>query len=483
MKRKPPYLTSYILLIICLLFAYQKALADDTCVFMVTADDVPPNIVILLDNGAQMEQIITHPDYDSSFDYTPSVMTPTDVIENGGVGNGFFNENGYSIIITGNKRYLVNIPDNLVVAGYTHSLEADLLKVTSWTINSKEVTLPDIPSTVIVNEVKDNATNFRYTKNYLNWLFFSGKYAGDGSDLPNMSRFYYAKKALMSVAKITANQAQFGVNTFTSNADGASNVQPLGMVSDAVNNILDPNYVNTINNLGTVAYSPLAEGLASVGGYYGSPSSGVVSAYCQKNFAIVVTAGVSSEDQVTASKSSPANLSDFDEDNGSGGIGEGKIKEDANTYDIPVNQNGTTYLDDVANFSSALTSKMTKCGFTITADWFDPNGSADLLLYAHNTQNPIHNQPNSNIRLTSFNTVQWTGDIGDLLRVTPGGEGQILYGISESNSASKGTVISCFGNRFILQTHPTHQYERDRMSFLWENYIYNALYARYQYLN
>ncbi len=140
-------------------------------------------------------------------------------------------------------------------------------------------------------------------------------------------------------------------------------------------------------------------------------------------------------------------------------------------------------LDDVANFSSALTAKMSRCGFTITADWYDSTGSGDLLLYAHNTQNPIHNQPNNSIRLTSFNTVRWTGELGDFLRVVPGGEGQILFGASENNSSSKGTVIACFDNRFILQTHATHQYERDRMIYLWENYIYNALYARYQLLN
>ena len=139
MKRFKPYRIFNIIFLVCLLFAYQTALADDTCVFMVTADDVPPNIVILLDNGAEMEQIIHHPNYDSSIDYTPIVGTPTDIVENGGAGNGFFNENGYSIIITGNKYYLVDIPDNLLVADFTYCLVADELKVRTWTINSKEV--------------------------------------------------------------------------------------------------------------------------------------------------------------------------------------------------------------------------------------------------------------------------------------------------------------------------------------------------------
>jgi len=358
MKRFKPYRIFNIVFLVCLLFAYQTALADDTCVFMLTADDVPPNIVILLDNGSEMEQIIRHSAYDSGIDYTPGVVTPTDIVENGAAsGNGFFNDNGYSIDISGGKYYLVDIPDNLLVADFNFSLPADGDgRDPIWTINGKTVTLPAEPSTVIVDEVIDNASNFRYSKNYLNWIFFSGSYAGDGTDLPNVTRFYYAKKALMNVAKLTANQAQFGVNNFTSNANGASNVQPLGMVVDTPlaalpeDNTLDPNYVNTINNMGTVTYSPLAEGLASVGGYYGSNSSGVVGTYCQKNFSIVVTAGISSEDQATAAGSSPASLSDFDDDDGSGGIGEGDIQEDANTYTIPVNQNGSTYLDDVAHY-------------------------------------------------------------------------------------------------------------------------------------
>ena len=347
-----------IILSMLIVFTAQTVFTDDTCVFMVTADDVPPNIVILLDNGAAMEQIIWHPNYDNSVDYTPNVGSEIDVVENGtATGNGFFKDNGYSIIESGNKYYLVDVPDDLEVANYNFTLKADGTGGDPiWTIYGKAITLPAAPSTVIVDEVKDNATNFRYSKNYLNWLFFSGNYIGDGSDLPDKSRFYYAKKALMTVARLSANQAQFGIYNFTSNADGASNVQPLGMVVDTPlaaqpeNNTLDSSYVNNINNMGTVTYSPLAEGLARVGGYYGSPSSGVVGEYCQKNFVIVVSPGVSSEDQAAASQSSPGSLSDYDNDDAAGAIGEGNIKEDTNIYSIPINQNGSTYLDDVAHY-------------------------------------------------------------------------------------------------------------------------------------
>lgn len=336
-------------------FPASHSLGDDTCTFMTTANDIPPNIVILLDNGASMEEIVWHSNYSNAADYTPAPAVPIDTVQFGKViGNGFFRNKGYSIKISGGKYYLVEIPDSLVVANSIFALGADGdMKSPIWTINGRTLTLPSVPATSSVDGVIDKAGNFRYSKNYLNYLFY-GPYAGNGSDLPTKSRFYYAKKALMTIAKLAANKAYFSIYAFTSNSNGASNVQPLGLVvntplaTDPNNNILSSNYVNNIDNLGTVTYSPLAEGLASIGGYFGSPSSGVVGYYCQKNFAIVVTPGVSSEDKAAAAGSSPGSLSDYDADNT--GIGEGKIKKDNTVYTIPVNQNGTTYLDDVATY-------------------------------------------------------------------------------------------------------------------------------------
>jgi type IV pilus assembly protein PilY1 len=369
-------------LITCFVFLCNQGLADDTCMFMVTADDVPPNIVILLDNGAEMEQIAWHSDYDNSVDYTPSVGSEVDVVENGGTGNGFFNDNGYTLVK--NFGYeLVKIQDDLTPAtkntGFINNAGTS-----TFLLNGRTVFLPYAPSTVAVDGVIDNATLFRYSKNYLNWLFFytaaadldgdgSSEPIYDGSTLPNKSRFYYAKKAIFNVAKLTSNKANFGIYNFTSNADGASNVQPLGMVVNTPlaalpeNNTLQSNFINNVNNMGTVTYSPLAEGLARVGGYYASSSSHVLGYYCQKSFVIVVTPGMSSEDQAAAAQSEPGTLSDDDGDDS--GIGEGNVTEDntndgvdndgdsttdeadeAVTYAIPTNQNGSTYLDDVAYY-------------------------------------------------------------------------------------------------------------------------------------
>ncbi|MGA1870762.1 MAG: pilus assembly protein [bacterium] len=348
MKRATYYGIVIIFCMLVMLLTKNMADADDTCMFMSTANDVPPNIVFLLDNGAEMEQIIWHPAYDNTVDYTPDPNTEVEFI------NGFFNTNGYTIVKkNANIYYIRQILDDLL-PDTTGGCENSVSGSSTFTINGRTVTLPALPSMDAVDGVIDNAAMFRYSKNYLNWIFFSGADIGDGSDLPAKSRFYNAKKALMTVAKLTANRAKFAIYNFANDA-GASNVQPLGNVVKTPlaalpeNNILEENYVNNINNMGTVTYSPLAEGLATVGGYFASPSSGVVGEYCQKNFAVVVSPGISSQDLDPISQSCPSSFSDYDGDD-SGGIGEGNIKVDSTTYTIPINLNGSTWLDDVAYY-------------------------------------------------------------------------------------------------------------------------------------
>ncbi|MDW7643697.1 MAG: PilC/PilY family type IV pilus protein [Desulfuromonadales bacterium] len=333
-----------------LLLGSVGSLADDSCIFAITADDVPPNVVLLLDNGAEMEKILTHSAYDPSVDWTPNEILPEEGV------NGFYNPYGYTIYTTGNKHYIHKINSSLLrdtTGGIVATTSATADGV--WSIGGKIATLPAVPSAVVdAAGIKDNATRFRYDTNYLNWIFFGPYNSATDGTLPNKSNFYQAKQALMQVAKKTANQASFGIYAFTSNASGASNVQPLGLVVQTPltalpeNNVLDSAFVNNINNMGTVTYSPLAEGLQSIGTYYGSPSSGVVGYYCQKNFVIVVTPGVSSEDLAAEATWADSQLSnnDYDGDRETSTLtltGAG-----ANAYSIPLNLNGTTHLDDLA---------------------------------------------------------------------------------------------------------------------------------------
>jgi type IV pilus assembly protein PilY1 len=179
--------------------------------------------------------------------------------------------------------------------------------------------------------------------------------------LPNKSRFYYAKQALLSVGQLSSNKAQFAIYNFTSTSEGSSNVQPLGDVVTTLgatpqDNVLDPNYINNINNMGTVIYSPLAEGMGIIGGYLDSNSSGSVDSanYCQKNFVIMVTPGMSSEDKSPSNQAIPDPLKDYDLDATDGvgdeGPGQGTLTVDSVDYTITTNFNGSTYMDDVAHY-------------------------------------------------------------------------------------------------------------------------------------
>jgi type IV pilus assembly protein PilY1 len=360
MKRKIKHILITGIFLTFFFIFVPSGFADDTCVFGATADDIPPFIVMLLDNGAEMEQIIWHSSYDNSVDYTPNPTSVTSV---------FTNSDGYAVDKSGSTYYLYPIQSDLTL-DTANGIAADSSgDDPTWTltVNPGEakimtIALPEDPSSSPDGDgIKDNATIFRYSTNYLNWIYYStgdGSYGqvsavDDGTDLPDKSRFYYAKKAIFNVSRLTANKVEFSIYNFTSNSSGASSVQPLGFVvntpltADPANNTLESNFVNNINNMGTVTYSPLAEGLARVGGYYASSSADVntVDIYCQKLFALVISPGVSSEDQAIGSSSSPTSFADYDSD-GEGGT----VNISGTTYTVPLNQNGSTYLDDVATY-------------------------------------------------------------------------------------------------------------------------------------
>lgn len=315
--------------------------------------------------------------------------------------NGFFNAKGYGILKgTGNDFYLVRVKSDLTLDSQANGLKATSQTSTegTWEIHVeidlngdgsivgaeldvlKTITLPAFPSQSVVSEtdpdlgdfeIKDNALQFRYAMNYLNWIFgfkpSVGAYdsrtvvLGGHGPLPAQSRFYAAKKAVMAAAKMASNNAKFGTFTFTSSADrGSPNQQSFQFQVDTLgatpkDNVLKVDFVNTINNLGTVAYSPLAEGLATVGGFFDSPASGVLDEeFCQDQFVIVISPGLSSEDQTGFGQDLPTSLSDYDEDDGSVAgvetLAEGELMIDSTKFTIPTNTLGSTWLDDVAHY-------------------------------------------------------------------------------------------------------------------------------------
>ena len=377
----------WLLLVFFLLQGHNYAGADDTCSFGVTTNNVAPNVVLYIDNGAEMEQVTWHSGFDNLINYTPSGTV--DVVKSGvATGTGFYNANGYAVYLTGNKYYLVPIGADFLLDTSTATRlqgNVDAGNTPRWQINGRTIYLPPVAQTVEIDGAIDNATNLRYSKNYLNWLFYSSaadpksypavSTVDNGTDLSDKSRFYWAKRAMISVMKNTANKVYFAIFYFT-NDDGATQKQPLKLAlvtplaTLPADNVLTPEFVNNINGMRTTNYSPLAEGLATVGDYFNSAESHLESLSCAKNFIIVITPGLSSKDlgnKMGASTDEPDTLADYDQDGA--GIGEGFIKVDNTkngkdddgdgfideadesiTYSIPKNLEGSTYLDDVAYF-------------------------------------------------------------------------------------------------------------------------------------
>ncbi|MBN1665804.1 MAG: hypothetical protein JW862_01900 [Anaerolineales bacterium] len=133
-------------------------------------------------------------------------------------------------------------------------------------------------------------------------------------------------------------------------------------------------------------------------------------------------------------------------------------------------------LDDLSRGQAS--SILSRCGIRIS-DWYDPPDT-NRSLWPLQGEHPIFHQPNENISLTNY-TLYWFGDVGDLMRVDPGSEAVLLAGLFAQYKDSNGTLASCLDDRLILQTFSTHDYRQDQMVHLWQNYIYNALRAHFEY--
>lgn len=133
------------------------------------------------------------------------------------------------------------------------------------------------------------------------------------------------------------------------------------------------------------------------------------------------------------------------------------------------------YLDEIAN--GRIAPLLGKCGVSFQADWQrDPAGydQLDYSIFWLDQYNEVFSYPNQVGALTTPN-IYWTGDVGDLLRLGSGGDAILLAGKHPDQKSSHSVLATCLGGRMILQTFSTHDYRRDHMVPLWENYMYYTL--------
>jgi hypothetical protein len=143
----------------------------------------------------------------------------------------------------------------------------------------------------------------------------------------------------------------------------------------------------------------------------------------------------------------------------------------------------TWFLD--SSYSGLAMGMMDRCGLIYDGDWVKI-APGRTVLFALDPSNPILNEPNSGMSFSKSTAYWWDPngklayDVGDLVRLKPGSSSKLLLGTTAEAKDSHGTLTECLDGRLILQTFSDHQFSLDNMSLLWQNYIYNALKARFE---
>jgi hypothetical protein len=125
------------------------------------------------------------------------------------------------------------------------------------------------------------------------------------------------------------------------------------------------------------------------------------------------------------------------------------------------------YLSNIAN--GRIQGLTTKCGieFQKIRTYVDS-------IYTLDSANPLFSTPNGGFSLTNYSP-HWTDKGGDYVRLTGGGDATLLAGGFLKEKSRYGLLTTCLDGRVVMQTFSSHDYHREEMQMLWENYIVNTL--------
>ena len=139
-------------------------------------------------------------------------------------------------------------------------------------------------------------------------------------------------------------------------------------------------------------------------------------------------------------------------------------------------------LNNIAN--GRISNIMSRCGIAFQSDW-QRSTKNDINDYSILLLDPAHDVfsiPNPKISLVTPNSY-WVGDIGDFLRVTGGGDAELLAGLYQSHKSDYGVLAACIEGRVIFQTFSTHDYRQDQTVPLWQNMITYTLSNHFKYMD
>jgi hypothetical protein len=133
------------------------------------------------------------------------------------------------------------------------------------------------------------------------------------------------------------------------------------------------------------------------------------------------------------------------------------------------------YLDQING--GRIQPLTTKCGIALQKSYDGPSS-----IYWLESGSPVFTEPNIAIPLIHYDQY-WEWQSGDYLKLLPGSEATLLAGMYQNRDSDYGVIASCFDGRVIFQTFCSHDYHKDDIQLLWENYIYNTLKNHYAALD
>jgi type IV pilus assembly protein PilY1 len=238
----------YLFLLSGLIFLSMSPLyGDDTDLFTVR---VEPNVLILMDNSASMNEVIYHGSYD------PQTTYPGDgTYKSGSIY--WFNDTSYKTI--------------------------------EYTANGVTAKLYWGPG--------DEGTGVRYNGNYLNWIYWFAT-EDQRNNLPQRTRMQVAREVLTDIVNNTIG-VRFGLMKFNSE-HGGTVVADCGAVKDTI--------LDAINGMLATTWTPLSETMVEAWSYFTGTTAenksyysdkeytSPIAEWCQENSIIIITDGEPTKD-------------------------------------------------------------------------------------------------------------------------------------------------------------------------------------------
>lgn len=121
-----------------------------------------------------------------------------------------------------------------------------------------------------------------------------------------------------------------------------------------------------------------------------------------------------------------------------------------------------------------LKNLLTSCGVQFQADY--PLAES---IYWLDESHPLFASPNIAMPLIHYSRY-WSWQAGDYLRLAPGSSASLLAGAFQKRKSDYGLITSCMDGRVVLQTFCNHDFHKDEITRLWQNYVTYTLTSHFK---